>query len=165
MRSKRRWAVVLFAVVAAAVYGGNVLATPSSGVGTTFVKASFDDIDINAHTIPADWQAKLKTRGLSDVYVVDNKFGIGGTTGWHSHPGPSLILVVQGTVTNYHGDDPTCTGHSYSAGQGFIDAGGDDVHILRNESGAPAETMAVQILPAGAPRKIDIVPAPGNCAF
>jgi hypothetical protein len=63
------------------------------------------------------------------------------------------------------GDDPTCTPHTYSAGQGFIDPGSGDVHILRNESGAPAETMAVQLLPKDAPRKIDIVPAPGNCPF
>jgi len=165
MKGKRRLAVVLLVVLGAAAYGGKVMATPSSGVGTTFVKATFGDIDINAHTIPADWQAKLKTRGLTDVYVVDNKFGLGATTGWHSHPGPSLILVTQGTVTNYMGDDPTCTPHTYSAGQGFIDPGSGDVHLLRNESGAPAETMAVQLLPKDAPRKIDIVPAPGNCPF
>jgi hypothetical protein len=57
-----------------------------------------------------------KTHGQSDVYVVDNKFAPGGTAGWHSHPGPSLILVVAGTVTNYLGDDPNCTPHTYTAG-------------------------------------------------
>ena len=67
-------------------------------------------------------------------------------------------------MTNYHGDDPTCTGQSYSAGSGFVDAGGDDVHILRNEGTVPAETVAVQLLPQGATRKID-KPDPGNCPF
>jgi hypothetical protein len=65
-------------------------------------------------------------------------------------------------VTNYVGDDPSCTPHTYTAGEGFIDPGGGDVHLLRNETGAPAETIAVQLLPKDAVRRID-VPAPGNC--
>ena len=96
--------------------------------------------------------------------MVDNKLAPRGTTGWHSHPGPSLILVVAGTVTNYMGDDPTCTGHDYTAGTGFIDAGGNDVHMLRNNGSAQAETIAVQLLPKDAVRRID-EPDPGNCHF
>jgi quercetin dioxygenase-like cupin family protein len=106
-----------------------------------------------------------KTHGQSDVYVVDNKFAPGGTAGWHSHPGPSLILVVAGTVTNYLGDDPNCTPHTYTAGAGFIDPGSGHVHLLRNETGAPAETIAVQLLPKDADRRIDVPVAPGNCPF
>jgi quercetin dioxygenase-like cupin family protein len=153
----------LFAIyVSASALATNRASTP--GVTTNLVgKALFDEIDLNAHTIPADlWQARLKTEGLSDVYVVDNKIPAHGNTGWHSHPGPSLILVVAGTITNYHGDDPSCTPHVYTAGSGFIDAGGADVHILRNETDAPAETVAVQLLPKGSARKVDM-PDPGNC--
>ncbi len=164
MRSKWIWALlaVFFGV---AVYAGAVLATPQTGVTTsTVAKSLFDEIDLNAHTIPANvWQARLKTKGQSDVYVVDNKFAPGGTSGWHSHPGPSLIFVVSGTISNYQGDDPSCTPHPYSAGSGFIDEGGDDVHMLRNDTGLPAETVAVQLLPTGAPRKIDVPTAPQNC--
>jgi quercetin dioxygenase-like cupin family protein len=166
MKAKWLWALLL-AIAGVAVYVGNVLATPQSGVTTTQYasKIQFDEIDIQAHTIPADvWQARLKTQGLTDAYVVDNKIAVGGTTGWHSHPGPSLIMVVAGSVTNYLGDDPTCTGHTYSAGQGFIDEGSGDVHMLRNEGTVPAETIAVQLLPKDAPRRID-VPDPGNCNF
>ena len=111
---------------------------------------------------PKYWSVRLKTHGLTDAYVVDNKIAPGGTTGWHSHPGPSMIFVVAGTVTNYEGDDPTCTGHAYSAGSGFTDAGGSDVHMLRNEGSVPAETIAVQFLPTGADRRTD-KPDPGNC--
>jgi quercetin dioxygenase-like cupin family protein len=155
-------AVALFAL---AVFASTVLATPQSGVSTsTVAKSLFDEIDLNAHTIPADvWQARLKTLGQSDVYVVDNKFQPGGTTGWHTHPGPSLIFVVSGTISNYMGDDPTCTPHTYTAGQGFVDAGGSDVHMLRNDTTATAETVAVQLLPTGAQRKIDVPTAPQNC--
>jgi quercetin dioxygenase-like cupin family protein len=164
---KSKWVcALLVAVLATGVYAGNVLATPSSGVTTSILaKSRFEDFDVNAHTIPARlWRARIKTHGLSDVYVVDNKIAQGGTTGWHSHPGPSLILVVAGTVTNYTGDDRTCTGRAYRAGSGFIDPGGNDVHMLRNEGSVQAETIAVQLLPKDADRKID-KPDPGNCQF
>jgi quercetin dioxygenase-like cupin family protein len=143
-------------------------ATPSEDVTTTILaKSLFDEIHVRAKARTADrWKAQLKTHGQSDVYVVDNKFAPGGTVGWHSHPGPSLILVVAGTVTNYEGDDPNCTPHAYSAGDGFIDPGGGHMHVLRNESStAPAETIAVQLLPQGAGRRIDVPTAPGNCPF
>jgi quercetin dioxygenase-like cupin family protein len=165
MKSKWICALVV-AALATGAYAGNVLATTGSGVTTTILaKSVFEGFDISAHTVPARrWRARIKTHGLSDVYVVDNKIAPGGTTGWHSHPGPSLILVVAGTVKNYMGDDPTCTGHAYPAGSGFIDPGGNDVHTLRNEGSAQAETIAVQLLPKDADRRID-EPDPGNCHF
>jgi quercetin dioxygenase-like cupin family protein len=161
---KPKWALVLLVVCGAAVYAGGVLATPQSGVTTTplATKIRFGEIEINDHTIPADvWQARLKTLGESDAYVVDNKIATGGTTGWHTHPGPSLIFVIAGTVTNYTSDD--CAGHPYSAGTGFVDPGGGDVHMLKNNGAVTAETIAVQLVPKDAPRKID-APAPGNCS-
>jgi quercetin dioxygenase-like cupin family protein len=164
---KLKWILgLLVAVAGVSVYVGNVMATMQSGVTTTiYAKSTFDELDLNAHTIPADlWQARLKTHGLSDVYVVDNKIAAGGTTGWHTHPGPSLIFVVDGTVTNYTSDEASCTPHAYSKGESFIDPGSGDEHILRNETTAPAETIAVQILPKDAVRRID-EPAPGNCSF
>jgi quercetin dioxygenase-like cupin family protein len=162
---KSKWiCALLVAALGTAAYAGNVLATPSSGLTTTILaKSLFNDFEVNARTIPDHlWRARIRTHGQSDVYVVDNKLAPGGTTGWHSHPGPSLILVVAGTVTNYMGDDPACTGHDYSAGAGFIDPGGQDVHTLRNNGSVQAETVAVQLLPKDAVRKID-KPNPGNC--
>ena len=161
---KRKWVTAgLAGLLTVAVGTGTVLATTGSGVGTTFQTAVFDAVDINSHPTPADdWHTQIRLRGQSDVYVVDNKFSVGGTTGWHSHPGPSPILVVSGTVTNYSSDDPTCAPHTYSKGQGFVDPGSDVVHMVRNETAAPAETIAVQILPQGASRRIE-EPEPANC--
>jgi len=153
-------------VLGAALYGGTLLATPSSGfTGTTIAVARFGEIDVNNFTIPANlWQARLKTQGLSDVYVQSNVWAPGGSTGWHTHPGHSLILVTAGTVTAYEGDDPACTPHVYSPGMGFVDPGGDHVHLIRNEASVEARTVAVQLIPAAAVRRID-APAPGNCPF
>jgi quercetin dioxygenase-like cupin family protein len=149
-------------LLAAAAYAGSVVAA-SSGVTTRqLAKSQFEAFDVSAHSMPARlWRARIRTQGRSDAYLIDNTFAPGGTTGWHSHPGPSLIFVVAGTITNYTADDASCGGHAYAAGSGFIDAGGDDVHMLRNDGAAPAETIAMQLLPSGADRKVDKPDPPG----
>jgi quercetin dioxygenase-like cupin family protein len=145
------------------LYAANVLATPSSGLSTTILAESqFSSFFAQGHAFPPPWSALMATYGQTDAYVVDNKIDPGGTTGWHKHPGPSLILVVSGQVTNYTSQDSNCAGHTYSAGQGFIDDGGNDEHTLRNNGTTEAETIAVQLIPHGAPRKID-EPNPTPC--
>ena len=165
MKRTHTWAL-LAVIVGAGAYASTLLATPSSGfTGATLAVARFDEIDVESPTNQANpWQAKLKTKGLSEVYVQNNTWTPGGSTGWHTHPGHSLILVTEGTVTGYDGHDPACKPHVYSVGMGFVDPGGGHVHLLRNEGSGVARTIAVQTIPAGAVRRID-APAPGNCAF
>ena len=172
MRRKWIWATVL-ALIGVAVYAGSVLATQSQGFSsTTLAKATFGEIDSHVVAEPG-WQEKIKTHGDSDLYVQQNTWDPGAcggcipSSGWHTHPGPSLVIVTQGTVTEYDGDDPTCTPHVYSANgtNAFIDIGGGAVHIIRDESGAAAKTVVVQLIPKDATRRIDVTPAPGNCPF
>jgi quercetin dioxygenase-like cupin family protein len=134
--------------------------TPPQVTTTILARSLFDRIRVRAHA--DEWKARLKTHGRSDVHVVDNRFPPGSSTGWHTHPGPSLILVVTGTVTNYTGADRHCTPRVYTAGAGFIDPGGGDTHMLRNETGDPAETIAVQLLPKDAVRRLP-ADAPSGC--
>ncbi len=56
----------------------------------------------------ARWGMVMLTGGMTDAYVVDNKFGLGTSTGWHVHAGPSLIFVVAGTITDYDDSNPHC---------------------------------------------------------
>jgi hypothetical protein len=119
------------------------------------------------------WLSLQKTKGSSDLYVQSNAWapvtagGPGGSTGWHTHPGHSLIIVTAGSVTEYDGDDPQCKPHIYTAtpglSVGFVDPGGNHVHLIRNEGSVPAQAIAVQLIPAGATRRIDVVPAPASC--
>jgi len=175
---KSKWMLaVLVVALGAGVYGGAVLATPAGGLTTsTLAKATVGDLNLNGRSflttttpdgrqhLTGVWIASLRTLGLSDVYVIDNKIAPGGTTGWHTHPGPSLITVTAGTVIAYEGDDASCTPHVYSQGMGFVDPGDGHVHIIRNEGAVDARTIAVQLIPATAARRID-APAPGNCPF
>ena len=110
------------------------------------------------------WGMVMLTVGMTDAYAVDNKFGLGTSTGWHSHPGPSLIFVVAGTVIDYDDSNPHCAPVSYAAGSTIVDIGGSDVHMLRNEGTMPAETIAVQFIPSGQPRKV-AAPEPAGCTI
>jgi hypothetical protein len=164
MRRRLTW-IVLSAVLGAAAYGVTALATPGSGfTGTTIAKGRFGDIDVNNFTIPAsNWQARLNTRGDSDLYVQSNVWNPLGHTGWHTHPGHSLIVVTEGTLWVYDGDDPSCTPTEYKVGDGLLDPGGDHVHLIKNPSAtSQARTTTVQLIPADAVRRID-APAPAGC--
>jgi len=163
MRPSRRLlrALPLAAAILAIGVTGVALATTGSGISTTNISVGlFDDIRVKSHL--DGHKTLIDTKGPSDLHVVSNVIALGGHTGWHTHPGPSLITVKSGTITAYEGDDPTCTGRVYTAGQGFVDPGDGHIHILRNEGAVAAETVAVQLLPHGAGRRID-VPDPGNC--
>lgn len=170
MRRRLTWLVLLSAaiVVTALYHARTVLATPGEGfVSTTLSQGRFGPIDVSNFFISDKgklWLSLQKTKGKSDLFVQSNVWQPGGHTGWHSHPGHSLITVTAGTVTAYEGNDPNCKPHVYTAGMGFVDPGGNHVHIIRNEGTVEAQSIAVQLIPAGQPRRID-APDPGNCHF
>jgi hypothetical protein len=61
--------------------------------------------------------------------------------------------VIKGTLTVYKAD---CTSTTYTAGQSFTDIGCGDVHNVVNETGEEAIDVAVQIVPHGAMRRIEV---------
>lgn len=176
MRRKLMWVLVVGGVGAGATaYVGNVMATPSAGFKSTSLaigrlaefdvmhKLVWDDPD-PANSKKQVWHSTQKTKGDSDLYVQSNAWIAGGTSGWHTHPGHSLITVTAGTVTAYEGDDPTCTPKVYTVGMTFVDEGGEHVHVIRNEGAVEARTITVQLIPAGATRRIDATGNPA-CTF
>jgi quercetin dioxygenase-like cupin family protein len=169
MRNGTTWLVIGSAAVAAVCLGTvRLMATPPAGfTGTTVAVGRLDGFEVEnrANTAGGEgsWESQQHVEGQSDLYVQSNAWAPGGSTGWHSHPGHSLIVVTAGTVTVYEGDDPTCTPHVYTQGMAFVDEGGSHVHLIRNEGGVEARTVATQLIPAGAPRRID-APAPAPCS-
>jgi len=159
---KLRSKLLLAGVCAVCALGGIAVgiawATPSQGVTTTILAGpvTFDDIKAMSH-VPDEYLALLMTKGESDVYIVHNKIAPGGQTGWHSHPGISFVTIRAGVATAYEGDDPD-TPHVLNAGTGFVEQAGH-VHNIRNEGTVDLELVAFQLIPAGAPRRID-APAP-----
>lgn len=159
---RARVAAVVGLITSAAI-AAPAHATPASGfTAVQQWKGVYPPLKVKGEKT-GDWDVKLDTKGTSDVYVTRNAIAIDGQSGWHMHPGPSLITVTVGEITAYDSTDPLCSPHVYRAGEGFVDSG-DHAHLLKNESGAAAETVAVQFLYEGATRRID-APQPNNCSF
>jgi quercetin dioxygenase-like cupin family protein len=161
-------AAVIALVATALVVVPAVATPPSPEVTTTPIgMGRFAAIDTKAKTdidpgTPTQfWRARIKTNRSSDLYVLQNTIPPGKTFGWHSHPGPSLVIVKSGTASVYLAADPTCRPHVVPAGSGFVDQG-HDVHVVRNEGRVDLVTVVVSLVPAGFTRRID-EPSPGRC--
>lgn len=148
------------ALVATIMVVAQVSATTAIGV-TSKTLGTGTLPPVNLHVRNGDWQVKLQTKEDSTVTVVENDVDPGGSFGWHSHPGPSLIVVKSGTLTFYDSDDPTCSPVVHTAGDAFIDAG-TDTHIGFNKGTTEAVVIVTRIIPEGAAPRID-EPAPPNC--
>ena len=124
---------------------GVTQASPPSGVTPTLLaRGLYQDFKVKSvPKSPVDFQVKAKSP--VDVVVRRHDYAVGSHTGWHSHPGPVFITVTQGTLTYYLYDDPTCTPHEVTAPNGFVDDARG--HMVRNESGQPAQDMSVIIAP------------------
>jgi quercetin dioxygenase-like cupin family protein len=153
--STRKAKLMLAGVLVACAFGGIALrlawATPGAGITTTIVSGPVVLLDSKVKSESEINKVEIENEGFSDVYVVHNRIAVGGHTGWHSHPGPSIISVKSGQVIEEHADGST---HLHVAGTSFLEPA-NTVHIMRNPGPSELELVAVQILPLGAPRRID----------
>jgi len=165
----------LVSAIAVVLVGVTVLiilparATPQAGVSSvTIAHGTFDEIDVFAKTDidPANptayWKAMINTKGASHLYVLQNTVAPGGSFGWHSHTGPSLIIVTAGVATEYEGNDPTCTPRVHPAGSTFVDSGEATGHLVRNDGSVNLVVTVVRLVPEGAVQRLDR-PNPGYC--
>jgi hypothetical protein len=165
MTRKRRFAAVAAAValMVLAAFVAITKASPAAGVtATPLARGTYPAYDLKTDPkSPIDFKAK--TKESTDVVVQRHDYAPGATTGWHTHPGPVYITVTAGQLTFYERDDPTCSPHVVSAGQGYVDTGMG--HIGFNETSAPAQDVTVAIAPVGAPFHTEL-DAPGPyCNF
>jgi quercetin dioxygenase-like cupin family protein len=97
---------------------------------------------LNVLSVDAFDRAIGQAQGTNAV-LTRNHFNDGQSTGWHTHPGPNIVLVVSGELrlTDQH-----CNVTTYGPGQGF--ATGLDVH--KAVAVGPTEFYALYFLPANA---------------
>ena len=157
MKSKATLAGALVACAFGGIALGAAWVTPSSGLTTTIIAGPTLLGETNVKSESKINEVEIQTKGISDAYVVHNKIIPGGHTGWHSHPGPSIVSVVSGQATEYRDDDPV--GVVHLAGTSFVDEGGDHAHMVMNNGTTDLVLVAFQIIPRGATRRID-KPAP-----
>jgi hypothetical protein len=166
---KRRLSVLTalaaaIAVVALAAFVAITKASPPSGVVPTLLaRGTYEGFNVRSDPQGPIHNLRAHSTGPVDLVVRKHDYAPGSWTGWHGHPGPVFITVTQGALTYYHYDDPTCSPHVVTAGQGFVDTGRG--HIVRNESGQAAQDVSVITAPVGGAFRIEL-DAPGpHCNF
>ncbi len=103
------------------------------------------------------------SRDASTTVVAKVTWDPEGTSGWHTHPGPVIVSVVEGELELVNERD--CIVRSYSAGEAFIDPGQGNVHIASNPSHSHSAVAYATFLgvPDGAPPTVFVPPV--NCEF
>lgn len=151
------------ALLALAAFVAIAKAEPPSGVTpTVLARGTYDVFEVRSDQQgPIDFKAEAKAP--MDVVVRRHDYDPHSTTGWHSHPGPIFITVTLGTLTYYERDGLTCTPHTVSAGQGFLDDGHG--HVVRNETDQPAQDVSVITAPVGGAFRTDLDAPNPVCGF
>jgi quercetin dioxygenase-like cupin family protein len=126
-----------------------VTATPLSRGTLGVVKAEHDGITVESGP------------GSADLVTVKVVIKPGGSTGWHHHPGVTLVSVASGTATQYH---ENCHKTVLKAGDGFFEGTGES-HVVRNEGDVDAVLYVTFVIPTEtSPEKLTIPdPQPKNC--
>jgi quercetin dioxygenase-like cupin family protein len=124
-------------------------ATPSTGGQTSTILA----------------RGTITGRG-TDVVTALNVFpGMTATavssSGWHSHPGNTFVIVQSGAITLYKGSNP-CHGRTYIAGQAFVEVPEEIYDGVNLGTDAAIVYATFKDVPIGGSPRID-QPAPATC--
>jgi quercetin dioxygenase-like cupin family protein len=144
---------------------GVALATSPVGVlsGTEYARGTFQDpVDIKFKIDDGSSQV-IHVTGAGQTVLQEIILGPNGSTGWHSHPGPVVVIIKSGTMTFY---DDTCVLRTYTEGQAFVDSGQGHVHIAKNLDQTKNLTLWATYfdVPIGGAFRINAAD-PGTCSF
>ncbi len=154
-----RRAILLVAVGVAvlALVVGTALATLPKGATTTpLTRATLGTFEAEGDGIEVESQRRSADFAIAKVVLEP-----GGSSGWHHHPGVTLVSVASGTVAEY---DKKCEKSVYKAGEGFVESN-DEVQLVRNKGNVNAVLYATFLVPTNTTDeglRIDD-PKPRNC--
>jgi quercetin dioxygenase-like cupin family protein len=142
--------VALLAVGATAVAGAVAVAQghgrATAPVGVHLIPLSHATFGSSVHADGAG--VDFRTRGPKQALVTSITVDPGGTFGWHSHPGPVLVMVAKGTLAEFHAEGHRCPRTTVTAGHAFVESGGE-VHLARNAGSTPVELNATFLAQPG----------------
>jgi quercetin dioxygenase-like cupin family protein len=100
----------------------------------------------------------------TDVVVSQNTFEAGGSSGWHSHPGASVIVVQSGQITIYRErlSGGPCLSQTYQAGDAFVERAAYEHNGVNEGTTEAVLTVTFFRVPHGGSARID-QPDPGDC--
>jgi quercetin dioxygenase-like cupin family protein len=99
----------------------------------------------------------LHMKGATDVLQTDLIFQAGATTGWHIHPGPVVVVIKSGELTETHSNGCTTV---HAANSAFFENPGE-VHNVINKTTGVTEVYATFLSPSGSQPLIPVAD-PGN---
>jgi len=151
-RKRTRWVVGVSIIAASLALSGVAVATGPTGSVVSEV--------IGAGSMPNG--AGFAATPGTNIVVADFTFGPNSSTGWHTHPGKTIVTVKTGTFTVYHARD--CAPSVYGPGDAFVELP-STVHVGRNETGSTVELGVVFFgVPIGGSPRVD-QPQPEGCAI
>jgi len=138
-------------------------ASETMGVGFTSTVVARGNLGtFHIQSKAAGYDVELKSHDNTDIAVANISIAAAGSSGWHYHPGPVLVVVKTGAITFYRADDPNCAGTRYPAGTSFTEEGGA-VGNARNEGEVEATSVATFFAPPGSALRFDAA-KPDNCS-
>lgn len=105
------------------------------------------DIIPLAQGFSTEHEVHLEAKGPNDVLQAQLVFQPGGDTGWHTHPGPVIVVIKSGALTEIHANGCITV---HPAGSVFYESAGE-VHRAINQTGQVTEVYVTFISPAGVP--------------
>ena len=144
-------------VLAVTAFGGTTHRAQPTGVTITpLAQATIPAVHASSGGI------QIKTHRPKDMLVTSIVVDPAGSFGWHTHPGPVLVSIASGTLSLYHAERRHCHRDTVTAGQGFIEDGGD-VHLARNEGATPVQLYVTFLAPTGTTEFLTEVAPPAAC--
>jgi mannose-6-phosphate isomerase-like protein (cupin superfamily) len=117
VRSKRRVAAVAAAAAGAALIAGSV----ALGSHRPQVGLLADATTLNEVNVKVKGSFRLKTTGPVRIWQLHlARDGTPFTSPWHTHPGPEIIAVSEGTVTVTQNTRRGCVSTDVPAGKAYI---------------------------------------------
>jgi hypothetical protein len=114
--------------------------------------------------VPISAFARAVNPDGADVFVQHVRLDPNAATGWHTHPGPALVAIVDGSLTYEDAQANRCVDATYETGEGFVDRGFGHVHrAIAGPQGV--DFYVTYVLPPGsATHVIPVTSAPEACA-
>jgi quercetin dioxygenase-like cupin family protein len=143
-------------VLLALVVGAALATPPKDATVTPLTRATLGNFEANNDGIDVESE-----RRSADIAIAKVVLKPGGSTGWHHHPGVTLVSIASGTVTEY---DKKCEKSVHKAGEGFVESN-DAVHVVRNKGNEKAVLYATFLVPTNTTDeglRVD-EPKPSNC--
>lgn len=137
---------LLLAILVVAASASAALATHTATGLTTVAtwRGTMDRADLKA------LDRELDPKNSRDIFVVRASLAAGGTTDWHGHTGPSIVIVTEGelevTDATRSGD---CTVATYTKGEAFFHT--ERAHTFVNRTSTTVEFLVTYFVPSGTP--------------